>query len=429
MAGFPPFAGSGLSFGHGMDLNKEFFACLALKHTPRLGPKVWRELFGHYPSAFDAVQDAKSWHGLGLSGRKVAEVCASEAWRADAEEEFRAARQASMDVVTWFDPRFPGNLKEIPDPPAMLYVQGDVTLFKNPGVAVVGARECTRLGLETAGRVSAQLSKIGITVVSGLALGIDRQAHMGGLSGIGSSIAVLGCGLDIDYPTGNFDVRAELNRSGLVVTEFGPGVHPRGGHFPVRNRIISGLSLGVLVAEAAHNSGSLITARLAGEQGRDVFAVPGPIGQPTFTGCHRLIKQGAALVESASDIVEILRYDFARELENVPDPSPARDEEGVDQGRAKVKKGRKSAAKGAGSGEKPARKRSPLVDREGMSLTGDELKVLAVLDSADKVHIDGLGRELGWAPAAISRVLLMLEMRGAVKQLPGMWYLAREPSA
>jgi DNA processing protein len=426
MAGFSPFAGSGLSYGHRMDQHKEFFACLALKHTPRLGPKVWRELFGHYSSAFDAVQDAESWHGLGLSGQKVAQACAAEVWRTDAEEEFRAARQASMDVVTWFDPRFPDKLKEIPDPPAMLYVQGDVTLFKNPGVAVVGARECTRLGLETAGRVSAQLSKIGITVVSGLALGIDRQAHLGGLAGLGSSIAVLGCGLDIDYPTGNIDVREELNQNGLVVTEYGPGVRPRGGHFPFRNRIISGLSLGVLVAEAAHKSGSLITARLAGEQGRDVFAVPGPIGQPTFTGCHRLIKQGAALVESASDIVEILRYDFARELEDVPDPSPAREEEGIDQGRARVKAGRKPTAGQEDGGDKPVIKRPSLTDRESLSLTGDELKVLAVLDSADKVHIDALGRELGWNPAIISRVLLMLEMRGAVKQLPGMWYLARE---
>ena len=322
-------------------------------------------------------------------------------------------------------PVFPAGSKEIPTPPAMLYVQGDVTLFRNPGVAVVGARECTRLGLETAGRVSVQLSKIGITVVSGLALGIDRQAHLGGLQGVGSSIAVLGCGLDVDYPADNFDVRAELNQRGLVVTEYGPGMRPRGGYFPVRNRIISGLSLGVLVAEAAHNSGSLITARLAGEQGRDVFAVPGPIGQPTFTGCHRLIKQGAALVESASDIVEILRYDFARELEDVPDPLPPREGEGIDKSRAKVKKVRKPGGKKAAGG-KTDRKRPSLADREAMGLSGDELQVLAVLDSVDKVHIDALGRELGWEPAAISRILLMLEMRGAVKQLPGMWYLARE---
>ncbi|MBG0791057.1 MAG: DNA-protecting protein DprA [Desulfovibrionaceae bacterium] len=409
-----------------MDLNKEYFACLALKHTPRLGPKVWRELFAHYPSAFDAVRDAGAWHGLKLSSKSVADACASEVWRGSAEEEYRAAGQASMDVVTWFDPRFPARLRELPDPPAMLYVEGDVTLFRNPGVAVVGARECTRLGLETAGRISAQLSRIGITVISGLALGIDRQAHLGGLSGVGSSIAVLGCGLDVDYPVDNGDVRRELCGRGLVVTEYGPGVRPRGGHFPVRNRIISGLSLGVLVAEAAHNSGSLITARLAGEQGRDVFAVPGPIGQPTFTGCHRLIKQGAALVESASDIVEILRYDFARELEDVPDPSPVSNEGKADRGRTRTARAVPSASAKPSAGAPSVRKRPPSANRDALALSEDELKVLAVLDSVDKMHIDALGRELGWKSAVISRVLLVLEMRGAVKQLPGMWYLARE---
>ncbi|WP_319584083.1 DNA-processing protein DprA [uncultured Pseudodesulfovibrio sp.] len=408
-----------------MDLQQEFFACLALKHTPRLGPKVWRELFAVYPSAFEAVRDAASWHDRELSSKAQAKACAAEVWREKAEAEYREARRQGMDVVTWFDPRFPDSLKEISDPPAMLYVHGDAGLLSNPGVAVVGARECTRLGLETAGRISTQLSKIGITVVSGLALGIDRQAHLGGLKGVGSSIAVLGCGLDVDYPQGNADVRGELYEKGLVVSEYGPGVKPRGGHFPVRNRLISGLSLGVLVAEAAHNSGSLITARLAGEQGRDVFAVPGPIGQPTFSGCHRLIKQGAALVESASDIVEILRFDFARELAALPDPVAADEENGVDVDRALVKN--KKASVGAYDGtEWTQRRRSPLVDRETMGLSQDEKRVLALLDDADKMHIDALGRELGWDSSTVSRIMLMLEMRGAVQQLPGMWYLARE---
>lgn len=408
-----------------MDLQQEFFACLALKHTPRLGPKVWRELFAAYPSAFEAVRDAAAWPDRELATRALAKACAAEVWRDKAEAEYREARRLSMDVVTWFDSRFPDSLREIPDPPAMLYVRGDASLLGNPGVAVVGARECTRLGLETAGRISAQLSKIGITVVSGLALGIDRQAHLGGLKGLGSSIAVLGCGLDVDYPQGNGDVRRELYEKGLVVSEYGPGVEPRGGHFPVRNRLISGLSLGVLVAEAAHNSGSLITARLAGEQGRDVFAVPGPIGQPTFTGCHRLIKQGAALVESASDIVEILRFDFARELAGVPDPVPAEGENEVDVDRAVVKKKRSPGAS-PGRAERSQRRRSPLVDREAMGLGPDEERVLTLLDAADKMHIDALGRELGWDSPMVSRVLLQLEMSGAVRQLPGMWYLARE---
>jgi len=408
-----------------MDLQREFFACLALKHTPGVGAKVWRELFTVYPSAYDAVQDAASWHDRELSSRAQARACAREVWREKAETEFREARRLDMDVVTWFDPRFPASLKEIPDPPALLYVRGDTTLLGNPGVAVVGARECTRLGLETAGKISAQLSRIGITVISGLALGIDRQAHLGGLKGVGSSIAVLGCGLDVDYPQGNRDVRRELYGKGLVVSEFAPGMEPRGQHFPVRNRLISGLSLGVLVAEAAHNSGSLITARLAGEQGKDVFAVPGPLGQPTFTGCHRLIKQGAALVESASDIVEILRFDFARELAEVPDPDPDAEDTGVDVARAVVKK-KKASAVPNGGGERKPRKRPSLAEREAMVLSAEERRIMDLLNAADKMHIDALGRELGWDSATVSRVLLILEMRGAVSQLPGMWYLARE---
>ena len=421
-----------------MDPQKEFFACLALKHTNGLGPKVWKQLFTRYPSAFDAVQSVASWQADGIEGRgftKVVRLCRDEAWRERAEEEYKAAIRAKMDVVTWFDPRFPDSLKQLDDPPAMLYVCGDTTLFKNPGVAVVGARECTALGLESAGRISTQLSKIGITVISGLALGIDRQAHLGGLRGLGSSIAVLGCGLDVDYPYDNLDVRRALDAKGLVVTEYGPGEEPRSHHFPYRNRLISALSLGVLVAEAANRSGSLITARLAAEQGRDVFALPGPIGHPTFTGCHRLIKQGAALVESAEDIVEILRYDFARELAEIPDPKPVREEDAIDESEVKVKepKKRKASAKKRTRAKaapdetqvKP-RKRPSAVEREAMVLNDEERAVMTVLGRTDKIHIDALGRELAWDSPTVSRVMLLLEMRGAVRQLPGMWYLARE---
>lgn len=429
-----------------MDLHKEFFACLALRHTPRLGPKVWKPLLEHYPSAFEAVRQA-AWWPEDIAPRGVAGACAAEVWRGRAEEEFRAANRAGMRVITWFDPLFPPALREIADPPCMLYVSGDVSLLANPGVAVVGARECTALGLEAARRISSQLSRIGITVVSGLALGIDRQAHLGGLSGIGGSIAVLGCGLDVDYPYDNLDVRRALDAKGLVVTEFGPGVTPRAGNFPFRNRIISALSLGVLVAEAARNSGSLITARLAAEQGREVFALPGPLGQPTFTGCHRLIKQGAALVENVEDIVHILRFDFARELTHIPDPDPDEPEDAaaadLPESAAKRRAARKRQA--ASEGEKPRPKKTaggaeadktdsprlPSVPdwRTDPSLGDEERELMALLDRQDRVHIDTLGRTLGWESSRVSRVLLMLEMHGVVHQLPGMWYLARESDA
>ncbi|MFH1914635.1 MAG: DNA-processing protein DprA [Pseudomonadota bacterium] len=442
-----------------MDQHKEFFACLALRHTPRLGPKVWKSLFSHYSSAFEAVHAAASWPGLELASKPLARACAAEVWRAGAEEEYRAAKRAGMRAITWFDPLFPAALREIDDPPCLLYVSGDVSLLANPGVAVVGARECTAMGLEATRRISSQLSRIGITIISGLALGIDRQAHLGGLSGIGGSIAVLGCGLDVDYPFDNLDVRRALDEKGLVVTEFGPGVTPRAGNFPFRNRIISALSLGVLVAEAAHNSGSLITARLAGEQGREVFALPGPLGQPTFTGCHRLIKQGAALVENAEDIVHILRFDFARELAHIPDPEPEESREGADvapsvkpgvQAGIVGRKGgvkRKDAVKGkdaVGRGGKRSRKTAQEPDEQDTSrvrkrtgpdwrvdaaLGDEERQLMEVLDGSDRMHIDALGRALGWESSRVSRALLMLEVCGVVHQLPGMWYLAREGEA
>ncbi|WP_285907948.1 DNA-processing protein DprA [Pseudodesulfovibrio pelocollis] len=431
-----------------MDQHKEFFACLALRHTPRLGPKVWKSLFSHYSSAFEAVQAAASWPGLELAAKPLARACAAEVWRAGAEEEYRAAKRAGMRAVTWFDSLFPAALREIDDPPCLLYVSGDVSLLGNPGVAVVGARECTAMGLEATRRISSQLSRIGITIISGLALGIDRQAHLGGLSGIGGSIAVLGCGLDVDYPYDNLDVRRALDEKGLVVTEFGPGVTPRAGNFPFRNRIISALSLGVLVAEAAHNSGSLITARLAGEQGREVFALPGPLGQPTFTGCHRLIKQGAALVENAEDIVHILRFDFARELAHIPNPEPdeSADESAVATTPTSVAAGARSgggkkrkdtmARKKGGKGQGPkdrelsgVRKRTGPDWRTDATLGDEERQLMEVLDGGERMHIDTLGRALGWESSRVSRALLMLEVRGVVHQLPGMWYLARESGA
>jgi len=427
-----------------MDLQKEYFACLALRHTPYLGHRACRQLLGHFPSAYEAVRGYESWPAIEMEFRyvkRVLKACRAEEWREDAEAEYRAARETGMEVVTWFDPRYPAALRDLDDPPLLLYVQGDLSLLHNPSVAVVGARDCTSLGLDAARRISGQLSRIGITVISGLALGIDRQAHLGGLAGLGSSIAVLGCGLDVDYPQGNRDVRAALERTGLVVTEFGPGVRPRAEHFPFRNRIISGLSLGVLVAEAAHNSGSLITARLAGEQGRDVFALPGPIGSPTFTGCHRLIKQGASLVESAADIVEVLRYDFARQLEGVPDPAPEDEVQAEDGGTVaddvaasvKAPEGRKArAGKAAKPPEEPVepvrppRKRSAAVEREVAGLEGEERAVMDLLEGAERVHIDVLGRELDWPAHRVSKILILLEMRGLVQQMPGMWYLAKE---
>jgi len=399
-----------------LDAAKEFFSCLALRHTPGLGPRSWKSVLAGYESAYDAVSDARNWSSRKLLPKNRVEVFLAEPWRPGAEAEYRAARTFGARIITWFDPKYPKRLREIPDPPVLLYVSGDVSLLRNPSVAVVGARECTLLGLQSVQRISAELSRFGITVVSGLAAGIDRQAHMAGLSGIGSSIAVLGAGLDVHYPPENEDVRQALEQRGLVVSEFGPGTRPEARNFPFRNRIISGLSLGVLVGEAAARSGSLITARLATEHGREVFALPGPLGQPTFAGCHRLIKQGAALVESAEDIVRTLRYQFSAELQSVPKALPAD---------AQTATAPQASPAAATAYPRPPAATAPVpaqLKALPENLTDDERTLLTGLTQEGKVHIDTLIQTLGWESHMVSRRLLVLEMQGLVRQWPGMYY-------
>lgn len=413
-----------------LDASKEFFSCLALRHTPGIGPRTWKNVLGAYASAYEAVADARSWAGRKLIPKNRAELFLSEPWRTDAEAEYRAVRasdpRSGVRVITWFDPRYPARLREIPDPPVLLYAMGDLSLLKNPAVAVVGARECTSLGLASVERISADLSRYGVTVVSGLAMGIDRQAHQAALTGVGGTIAVLGAGLDIHYPPENEDVRRALERRGLVLTEYGPGTRPEARNFPVRNRIISGLSLGVLVAEAAARSGSLITARLAAEQGREVFALPGPLGEPTFTGCHRLIKQGAALVESAEDIIRTLRFQFSAELAKVPKMPPEGGELAAQErlAPAKPKKPRaRKAGKPAAAGQAElAPPAAPEPEPLPEGLDGEDAELLGRLTRTDKVHIDALIQALGWDSPKVSRRLVILEVRGLVRQWPGMYY-------
>lgn len=407
------------------DASKEFFSCLALRNTPGLGPRSWKAVLSGYPSAYEAVSDAKNWAAKRILPRNRAEAFLNEPWRPAAESEYRAAKAAGVRLITWFDPRFPDLLKEIPDPPILLYFAGDLSLLRAPAVAVVGARECTLLGLTSAARISAELSRFGVTVVSGLAAGIDRQAHQSALSGVGRSIAVLGAGLDVHYPPDNEDLRLAMERGGLVLTEFGPGTRPEARNFPFRNRIISGLSLGVLVAEAAARSGSLITARLAMEQGREVFALPGPLGQPTFAGCHRLIKQGAALVEGAEDILRALRFQFAAKLAHVPEklPEPAADATSPTDGPAsKNAAGMAASAPSAGDASSAPPQRRPPRTAPPAGLTNDERALLARLTAEDKTHIDTLIQALESDSAAVSRLLLVLELQGLVRQWPGMYY-------
>ncbi len=233
-----------------------------------------------------------------LAGPDANELAAAHAW----------LDQPGNSLMTLADADYPRPLLEIADPPALLYCKGRRELLGGPGFGIVGSRNATPQGARDAEAFARALSDAGLVVVSGLALGIDAAAHRGGLAGAGSSIAIVGTGLDRVYPAKNKALAHRLAEHGLIVSEFALGTAPLPGHFPRRNRLISGLSRGVLVVEAAPDSGSLITARVAAEQGREVFAMPGSIHSPLARGCHALIKQGAKLVESAADILDELGW-------------------------------------------------------------------------------------------------------------------------
>ena len=258
-----------------------------------------------------------------LSGRRTAAILrAPHTIDLHAESAWLAPPHHAL--VPLHDPRYPEALRRIASPPLVLFAAGDTELLARPGVALVGSRNPTPPGRDSAARFAAALARRGLVVISGLAMGIDAAAHRGALAAGGCTIAVVGCGPDRVYPRCNAALHRGIVKHGLVVTEFPPGTAPRAGNFPLRNRIISGLSLGVLVVEAAARSGSLITARLAAEQGREVFALPGPIQSPLSRGCHRLIRDGAKLVEEVDHILEELPPGcFAVNTEPADEAAPA----------------------------------------------------------------------------------------------------------
>lgn len=230
-------------------------------------------------------------------------------------------------IITLADANYPRGLLEVPDPPPILYVKGRRELLNQSSLAIVGSRNATPQGLINAQQFAHFLSDSGLCIVSGMALGIDGAAHRGALQGVASSIAVVGTGLDIVYPARHRDLAHELAQRGALISEFPIGTPSKAQNFPRRNRIISGLSRGCLVVEAALQSGSLITARLAAEQGRDVFAIPGSIHSPLAKGCHYLIKQGAKLVESAQDVLDEFGYPAATATISASEPDAASTDE------------------------------------------------------------------------------------------------------
>ena len=291
-------------FRHGDDLAH----WIRLEQTPGVGPIMARQLLtvlGLPQQVFGAGLDALlNMVPAGTAHALMQPVATATAELIEATLSW--ADQPDNYVLPLNDPAYPPSLLEIADPPLLLYVKGRLELLLRPGLAVVGSRNASAQGVSNAEKFSQALSEAGLCIVSGLALGIDAAAHRGAMRGPGSTIAVIGTGADIVYPRSNRGLAHLIAEQGCIISEYPLGMHAMAANFPRRNRLISGLARGVLVVEAAARSGSLITARMAAEQGRDVFAIPGSIHSALAKGCHSLIKQGAKLVESADDVLEDL---------------------------------------------------------------------------------------------------------------------------
>lgn len=346
--------------------------------APRLGPASALHLLsrsGNAAGCFDAPDSLYSELDVPTETRKFLR---QPDW-AVAERDLEWLNRSGARLVTLLDPDYPSLLKELSDAPAALYARGDVSLLGTPQLAMVGSRNPSTEGRRNAEDFAAYLAGCGLTITSGMALGIDAASHRGALKAGGKTVAVWGTGLDKPYPPRHREFAEEIAAAGLIVTEFPPGTPPLPGHFPRRNRIISGLAVGTLVVEAARQSGSLITARLASEQGREVFAIPGSIHNPMSRGCHRLLREGAKLVESAGDILEELAPLLKLELPPMTaDTGP-----------------------------------------EAVAPEDPEYKLL--LNSLDfaPTSVDALVERTGLTPDVVSSMLLMLELQGQVEASPG----------
>lgn len=355
-----------------------------LKSVPGIGNHLMKRLIDRFHSP-EAVLEANADILMRTEGltQRLANALKRHRPPPAVETELESVQRSGFHVVTYTDPGYPLLLKEIADPPPFLYVYGHLE-SDSANVAMVGSRNATGYGIETTLNLSADLARRGMTIVSGMALGIDTAAHEGALQGGGRTIAVLGSGLERVYPASNSKLFHRIAANGAVVSEFALRAKPEAHHFPLRNRVISGMSLGVVVVEASAKSGSLITARLALEQNREVFAVPGSIQSFKSTGTHTLIKTGAKLVENAQDVIEELLPRLA------------------------------SAPSGPKNQTRAMADKSP-------PLTDDEFAVLDQLE-VYPIHIDLLHEKLALATAQLSGILLTLELKGLVRQLPGKYF-------
>lgn len=361
-----------------MSVSDESLYWLGLSLTPGVGAVIFRRLLQRFETpraVFRAsLKDLLRVEGV---GEKLGEEIRKGFPEKRVEDELRRLQEVGGRFLVWRDEAFPQRLLEIEDPPPVLYIRGELKREDELAVALVGSRKTSAYGRIFAERLSRDLVRHGVTIVSGMARGIDSVAHWGAITEGGRTIAVLGCGVDVIYPPENRSLFGKIQDQGAILSEFPMGSLPEGGHFPRRNRIISGIALGVVVVEARKGSGSLITARYALEQGREVFAVPGNVGTEGSLGTNRLIKEGAKLVESSEDILEEILPQWSREKEVRPREGPM-----------------------------------------GPFFSEEEQRLLNLM-GLTPIHIDALIRESGIDAGRISSLLLGLELKGVVAQWPG----------
>ncbi len=368
------------------DDTRRDLAWLAFGQVPGLGCVGFRRIADYFADPTDSFFSSRgTLRGVpGLSRAAVDGLLGFSGWKRLAEE-LRRVRDAGARLVRYRDPAYPERLRTLPDPPPVLYAGGSPEAAAGPAVGVVGTRAPSEYGREMTRLLCRGLAAAGITVVSGMARGIDGEAHEAALHTGGGTVAVLGSGVDVTYPPEHRDLRDRIEARGTVLSEHPMGTAPLPHHFPARNRIISGLSLGVVVVEATQRSGSLITARWALEQGREVFAVPGPAGSSRSRGPHGLIREGAKLVENVADIIE----EIAPQLSAEPAAS--------------------SPAIGADSGG-CAPDRLPFGGAAGAILRNLE---------GGPLHMDDVVLRTGLSPQKVCEALLEMELQGLLRQLPG----------
>ncbi len=368
---------------------ESYLAWVALALTPGLGGRMAGKLlreFGSPEAIFNASLTSLEAQRLPVA---VAQAIHSRQPLSTAAKELAQVEQAGCRLVTWDEPAYPHLLREIYDPPPLLYVRGNIELLDRHAISIVGTRRPTPYGNQMAEKLAHDLAERGLVIVSGLARGIDSCAHKGALSAArGATIGILGCGIDVVYPKENKKLFAQMEERGAIISEFPMGAFPAPQNFPIRNRIIAGMALGVVVVEGAQYSGSLITGRLGMEFSREVYGVPGNVTQPSSFGPNQLIKQGAKLVTGWEDVIEELPTEIRAQLLPVETTS--------------------------------SEERASLVQQD---LNANELTLYNLLGVDQARHVDELMEVSGLSSSEVLATLFDLEMKGVIRQLPGKQFL------